>query len=450
MQQSLSLNLKQKILMTPKLRQSISILRLSAYELSELIEKEYLENPLLEVEAPEADPVLYSSRDKTAELLSRLAKDDEKPEAEPADDGFRPLECAAPRQTLEDYLSEQLLLQLKNPYQIKLAHYIIGLLDQNGYLHTPPAEIASLCQADIKDVETVLHALQQLEPAGIAAQSLAECLAIQARRSGIYSGLVKAVIDRHLDLVAEGRVREIARSEHCEPALVQTAIDTIRRFNPRPGASFSWEEPLYILPDVTVRDIGGHLEILLNDKCMPRLRLSSFYRQYGTLDADSQKYIEHHVNSALWLIKSIEQRRTTLRRVVGEIVRRQEEAFRRGLSYIKPLLMKTVADSIGVHESTVSRTAANKYIDTPYGIVPLKKFFSSSAVKKAGSTEMIAAAQVKEAMRELIDSENKRKPLSDQHIADMLKEKNMAVSRRTVMKYREQLGYPSSAKRRRY
>ena len=450
MKQSLSLNLKQKLLMTPKLQQSINILQLSAHELSELIEKEYTENPVLEMDAPTENSD-DSGFDRTAEFLDYLTKDDERPEPAAADDDYKVKEYSQSIQTLAEFLQEQLSFQFKDEKQLQIAAYITDLLDENGYLRTDLDEISVLCKASPRQIENVLKKIQLLEPAGVAARSLEECLALQAKRANVYKGLVKAVIDKHLLQVAKGKIRDIAQSENAEPSEVQAAVDAIRRFNPKPGAPFGGGSPEYIVPDVAVRDINGKLEVILNDSTMPRLHISKLYHQHRQLDSDCRKYIEQHVSSALWLIRSIEQRRLTLLKVVNEIVRQQEDVFRLGLSHMKPLLMKTIAENIGMHESTVSRTVANKYMEMPFGIIALKKFFAGSVSKAAEkSGEKVIAAQVKDVISEFIEQEDKAKPLSDQQLADLLKDKNMAVSRRTVMKYREQLGYPSSAKRRRY
>lgn len=450
MRQSLSLNLKQKLLMTPKLQQSISILQLSSYELSELIEKEYMENPVLEMDSGSSDELepVYNF-DKAVELMEYLNKDDEKPEPVATDDDYKVKEASQNYQSLEEILLEQLDFSFNNAQEMKVAKYIIGLLDLNGYLRVDLKEIAGLVDADVDLIEGVLTKLQTFEPTGVAARNLQECLKIQAEKTGVYKDLVKAIIDKYLIQIAEGKIKEIAVKEGREPFEVQQALDIIRRFNPKPGASYGKSNPEYIIPDVVVRDISGRLEVIINDAGMPRLHVNKLCRRGHLLDDDSKKYIEQHVNSAIWLIKSIEQRRITLLKVVNEIVRQQEDVFRKGLAYMKPLLMKTIAENIGVHESTVSRTVANKYMEMPYGIIALKKFFAVGVNRQSGEDTMIAD-KVKAVIRDFIEKEDKRKPLSDQQIANLLQEKNMKISRRTVMKYREQLGYPSSAKRKRY
>lgn len=452
MKQSLSLNLKQKLLMTPKLQQSINILQLPAYELGELIEKEYMENPALEMDNSSennAEPEHVYDFRKAMEILDNNNKDDEKVEPNAVDDDFKFKPSTRNCQTLEEYLLEQLDFSLKDEHQLLIARYIIGLLDENGYLRTNLTEIAKLTNADEFTVEAVLHKIQQMEPFGVGARNLAECLAIQAKAENLYTGLVQAIIDKYLTQIAEGKIKEIALLEDSTPKKVQAAVDIIRKFNPKPGAPFGKEIPKYIVPDVIVRDINGRLEVIINDFGLPKLHISNLCKQHSSLDSNSQKYIEQHVNSAIWLIKSIEQRRITLQRVTSEIVKQQEDVFRRGFAYMKPLLMKTIAENIGVHESTVSRTVANKYMEMPFGIVAFKKFFAGSVSKQPGE-DTIIADKIKATIKNFIEQENKTKPLSDQQIADLLKTKNMAISRRTVMKYREQLGFASSSKRKRY
>ncbi|WP_302486300.1 RNA polymerase factor sigma-54 [uncultured Megamonas sp.] len=450
MKQSLSLNLKQKLLMTPKLQQSINILQLSAHELGELIEKEYMENPTLEMDSSsehELEPT--SDFERTMDFLEYLNKDDEKPEPMANDDDYKVKEFTRSNQTLEEYLSEQVDFTFNDKQEIKIAHYIIGLLDAAGYLRTSLAEISSLLNTDEEIIKNVLVKIQLLEPVGIGARDLPECLAIQAKKINVYNGIIKDIIDKYLTKVADGKIKEIAILENTEPIKVQEAIDIIRSFNPKPGASFGKENLEYIVPDVVVKDINGKLEVIINDTNVPKLRVNSLCYKRDMLDANSKKYIEQHVNSAIWLIKSIEQRRITLLKVVNEIVKQQEMVFYKGLSYMKPLLMKTIAENIGVHESTVSRTVANKYMEMPYGIIALKKFFAASVNKQNGE-EQIIADKVKVKIKELIESENKAKPFSDQQLSNILNENGMKISRRTVMKYREQLGLASSSKRKRY
>ena len=298
------------------------------------------------------------------------------------------------------------------------------------------------------EAEAVLEVLQTFEPAGVGARDLAECLRLQAVRRGIYEGLVAHLIDRHLDAIAAGAVKEIATAEGVRPADVQLAVDIIRTLNPKPGAAYGAETPGYITPDVIVRRQGSGYRVELNDEGVPQLRISKLYQHAGGLDSETQAYISGRFRAALWLIKSIESRRTTIRRVVGEIVRRQRACIEQGPASLVPMTMQEVADAIGVHESTVSRAAAGKYVELPRGIVPMKSFFTANLA--AGGAAAYSAVQVKRELAALIEGENPAKPLSDAKLAKLLEERGCAVSRRTVVKYREQLGYASSVKRKRY
>lgn len=329
-----------------------------------------------------------------------------------------------------------------------VAVFLIGSLDGSGYLRVPLAEAARATQVSGAEAEAVLAVLQSFEPAGVGARNLAECLRLQAVRRGIYEGLVAHLIDRHLDAIAAGAVKEIATAEGVRPADVQLAVDIIRTLNPKPGAAYGTETPGYITPDVIVRRQGSGYRVELNDEGVPQLRISKLYQHAEGLDSETQAYISGRFRAALWLIKSIESRRTTIRRVVEEIVRRQRACIEQGPAALVPMTMQEVADAIGVHESTVSRAAAGKYVELPRGIVPIKSFFTANLA--AGGAAAYSAVQVKRELAALIEGENPAKPLSDAKLAKLLEERGCAVSRRTVVKYREQLGYASSVKRKRY
>ena len=351
--------------------------------------------------------------------------------------------------TLEDELLEQVKFTFHKVEERAIATFIVGSIDERGYLVVPLAEIARAMQATLAEVEAVLQQVQLFEPAGVGARDLAECLRLQAQRQGIYEGLVAAVIDHHLDDVAEARIKEIAVAEHCRPQEVQLAVDIVRRLDPKPGAAYGGEAAAFITPDVLVQEIDGDYRVSFNDNYVPQLRISAAYQHAEGFDAETRKYITQRLNAAAWLINSIEQRRTTIRHVVEEILRRQPEFMAQGKNALRPMTMKDVADAIGVHESTVSRAVANKYVQLPNGIMALRRFFSAN-LAKSGSGEDFAAVQAKTAIEELIKGEDPHRPLSDQKLCELLKERQMDISRRTVMKYREQLGYPSSVKRKRY
>lgn len=452
MEQNLNLSLGQKLAMTAKLQQAIQILQLSAQDLRSLIENEYLENPALEMDDSAGDNVEkvtdeYSFEDISA-LANYLGDDGNKSKVVHDNEAKQNFEAIAVTQkTLEEILSEQVNLTFKDEEDYKIANYLIGSIDDKGYLTGSMEEFVQVLNCSEEKIEKVLAIIQTFEPDGVGARDLKECLAIQAKHLDIYHGLIKSIIDHYLDDVANSRYKAIAEKEKCLPNDVQTAVDIIRKLNPKPGIGYGVDQSDYIIPDVVVRKIDDEYVVIVNDYGIPRLNISSAYKNGSNFDQETKKYIEGRVNSAAWLIKSIEQRRTTLFNVVTEIVKQQRAFLDNGPNYLRPMLMKTVAENVNVHESTVSRSTANKYVETPNGVYPLKSFFTANLNLNG---EELVATQVKAMIKKMIEEENPQKPLSDQQLSDMLKDKEMNISRRTVMKYREQLGYLSSVKRKRY
>ena len=456
-EQSLGMNLSQHLAMTMQLQQAIEILQLSAQDLCATIEKEYLENPVLEMDSPSGRRELYESDGPAHAGVRALADYLDGGSKQPAyftDEDERQFDAPAPlHATLEEELLEQVNFTFKGEHGAEkeraVATFLVGSLDSRGYLTLPVAEAARAMACSEAEVLRVLSIIQGFEPAGVGARDLAECLRLQAQRSGIYEGLVAAIIDRHLDAVAAHRLKEIAAAEHVQPADVQMAVDIVRRLNPKPGAAYGAADSTYITPDVIIRKGEKGYEVEVEEAGVPKLHISALYRQSDTFDKKTQKYIASRLRAAAWLINSIEQRRTTIRRVVEEIVRRQPAYFEKGPASLEPMTMKDVADTIGVHESTVSRAVANKYAELPTGVVALRSLFTSRSARTE-TGEDVAAAQAKSVIESFIKGEDPKKPLSDQKLCTLLKERGIALSRRTVMKYREQLGYDSSVKRKRY
>ena len=271
---------------------------------------------------------------------------------------------------------------------------------------------------------------------------------LQAERTGLYHGLLRSVIEHHLRAVAEGRYREIARAEGASLAEVQMAVDILRSFSPKPGSAYGGEPPAYIRSDVQVVRVDGRMEVTVCEEHLPRLRVSRLYQRAGEMDAETRDYIAQRIYAARAFIRSIEQRSETLQRVAEELVRRQADFVLYSAGALHPLTMQNVAAALGMHESTVSRAVANKYIDLPRGLVPLKAFFSAAIGVEADGAH--SAEQVRAAIRDIVAAEDAANPLSDARITELLAVHGIAAARRTVMKYREQLGIPSSAKRRRY
>lgn len=451
------MNLSQHLAMTMQLQQAIEILQLSAQDLCATIEKEYLENPVLEMDYPSGRRELYESDGPAHAGVRALADYLDGGSKQPAyftDEDERQFDAPAPlHATLEEELLEQVNFTFKGEHGAEkeraVATFLVGSLDSRGYLTLPVEEAARAMACSEAEVLRVLSIIQGFEPAGVGARDLAECLRLQAQRSGIYEGLVAAIIDRHLDAVAAHRLKEIAAAEHVQPADVQMAVDIVRRLNPKPGAAYGAADSTYITPDVIIRKGEKGYEVEVEEAGVPKLHISALYRQSDTFDKKTQKYIASRLRAAAWLINSIEQRRTTIRRVVEEIVRRQPAYFEKGPASLEPMTMKDVADTIGVHESTVSRAVANKYAELPTGVVALRSLFTSRSARTE-TGEDVAAAQAKSVIENFIKGEDPKKPLSDQKLCTLLKERGIALSRRTVMKYREQLGYDSSVKRKRY
>lgn len=453
-EQSLGMNLSQHLAMTMQLQQAIEILQLSAQELCATIEKEYLENPVLEMDYPSGRRELYEQGGPAHAGVRALADYLDGGGKQPAyftDEDERQFDAPAPlHATLEEELLEQVNFTFnENESERAVATFLVGSLDSRGYLTLPVAEVARAMACSEAEVLRILAVIQGFEPAGVGARDLAECLRLQAQRQGIYDGLVAAIIDRHLDAVAAHRLKEIAAAEHVRPAEVQMAVDIVRRLNPKPGAAYGAADSAYITPDVIIRKGEKGYEVEVEEAGVPQLHISALYRQSDTFDKATQKYIAGRLRAAAWLINSIEQRRTTIRRVVEEIVRRQTAYFEKGPAFLEPMTMKEVADTIGVHESTVSRAVANKYAELPTGVIALRSFFTARSAR-TDTGEDVAAARAKSAIERFIKGEDPKKPLSDQKLCTLLKAEGIALSRRTVMKYREQLGYDSSVKRKRY
>ena len=444
----------QSLVMTAQLQQAIRILQLSTPDLAAEIERAFLENPLLEMEegddAPAQEtPLAYDEGRERAEDAFAAAYDADDPYESETRAERTHTDFAAPvALSLEEELLREVDVRFADLSDKAIAVFLVGSLDARGYLVVPLAEVARATGADEGAVERVLRVLQSFEPPGIAARDLAECMRLQAERADLYYGLLRAVIEHHLRVVAEGRYREIARAEGASLAEVQMAVDILRSFSPKPGSSYGGEPPAYIRADVRAVRIDGRMEVSVCEEHLPRLRVSRLYQRAAEMDAETRGYIAQRIYAARAFIRSIEQRNETLQRVAEELVRRQAEFVLHGAGALRTLTMQNVAATLGIHESTVSRAVANKYIDLPRGLVPLKAFFSAAV--GAGTDSVHSAEQVRAAIRDIVAAENAAKPFSDARIAELLAARGVPAARRTVMKYREQLGIPSSAKRRRY
>jgi len=357
----------------------------------------------------------------------------------------------APRRaTLAEHLHWQLQLSGFPADEEVAAHFIIGNIDERGYLQSSLEEIARQAGVPEPVVVSALARIQEFDPTGVGARDLKECLTLQVRALGIDDPIVLRILAEALDPLIKRDFRGVARQLGISVEEVAAAARILGRLEPRPGRAFGGEDPIYIVPDIFVHKIGDEFHVVLNDDGLPRLRINALYREVlargSQTPKDTKNYVHEKVRSAMWLIKSIHQRQRTIYRVMQSIIKHQREFFERGINHLKPLNLRDVADDIEMHESTVSRVTTNKYANTPQGIFELKYFFNSSINRVDG--EAIASESVKDRIGRLIHSEDPRRPLSDQRIAEMLKVANIAIARRTVTKYREALNLLSSTKRR--
>jgi len=467
------LRLSQQLVMTPQLQQAIKLLQLSRMEMLAAVQQELEQNPLLE-EAPEFEDAPgeaeSAARDGSSEMRDGDAEAAEFAgldwrdtwDAPPAgssvvrDSGAgERFEAAQParRETLQEHLHWQLRFAAEAPELRLAAACIIGNLDGDGYLRTPLLEIAAQCGAAPEHMEKALDCVQGLDPPGVAARDLRECLLLQLGAGAAAPGAVLArrIVERHLDELQRRDLRSIERQTGATTEAVAQAARLIAGLEPRPARGFGGDEPIYIVPDVSVHRVGGEFHVALEADGLPRLRVSRLYRDLlsgaQAAERETREYVQERMRAALWLIRSIHQRQRTIYRVMESIVRHQRGFFEHGPAQLRPLKLRDVAADIGMHESTVSRVTTSKYASTPQGIFELKYFFNSRINRVDG--EAIASEGVKEHIRRIITGEDARRPLSDQRIAEELRSRNIAIARRTVTKYREAMKILSSTRRRR-
>jgi len=475
------LRLSQQLVMTPQLQQAIKLLQLSRLELVNLVQQELQENPVLE-ETLEAEEIPTPSSEMQTESepvepvvaeASQVSAEREPTEAEKVadldwqnymdaypqtgfsesreDDERRSLEATLTRRpSLQEHLEWQLQLSPFEEDERRAAEFILGNLDDDGYLQESVEAIAGESGLPVEVVERTLAKIQTFDPPGVAARDLRECLLLQLVPLGIDDPLVRRLIDEHLGALQKRDFRGISRALGLPVEELAAAARVIARLEPRPGRSFGGEDPVYITPDIFVYKLGEDFHIVLNEDGLPKLRINNLYRDVlargSGAEKDTKDYVQDKVRSALWLIKSIHQRQRTIYKVMQSIIKHQRDFFERGVRHLKPLNLRDVADDIEMHESTVSRVTTNKYVHTPQGIFELKYFFNSSIARFDG--DAMASEAVKEHIRRIISAEDPRRPLSDQRIAEMLKAANIDIARRTVTKYREAMNILSSTQRR--
>jgi len=470
----LDMKLAQKLVMTPQLQQAIRLLQLSRLEMSQLVHQEMLENPVLE-------EVAEQSEAEEAEL-SRTAKEAEAPREEAADesqaidvfgmkwdnyidydsrnepssvgetdeDGPSYEHTLSSKPNLHEHLMWQLGLTITTEKERATARVLIGNIDEDGYLRDFTLEEAASTAGVSRSVASrALKVIHEMDPPGVGARNLRECLLIQVRQAGLSGSLAEAILKNHMDALEKHNLKAIARGLRVKVEDVVTAVGAIESLEPKPGRPYAMEDTQYIIPDVYVVKKGDDYVIMLNDEGIPKLRISSFYKRIMRSDGDSatKEYIENKMRSAQWLLKSIEQRNKTIYRVAESIVTRQRDFFDKGLMHLKPMILRDVAEDISMHESTISRVTTNKFMHSPQGIFELKYFFSGGLAGASG--EEHSSIMVRDIIEKVIHAEDPAKPLNDRVIVDMLKKKNISIARRTVAKYRCELKIPPANMRKR-
>jgi RNA polymerase sigma-54 factor len=480
MEARLSLRQSQRVVMTPLLQQAIQLLQLSTLELQEVVQKELLENPMLEevnqdtpettdgtaatteTPTPTVEPITPETPPTTERQTDELpfdftavmsAADDDHEERSLVSQEDRedlPFENVIRTQvSLADHLDEQLRFATEDVVVRRIGAEIIGNLDEDGYLRAELEEIAQRCAVTADEVAKVVELVQSFDPPGVAARSIQECLLLQLRRDPLPDPVSVEIIEAHFDDLSRRRYQDIARAMKLSLDRIMESVEEIMGLEPKPGRRFGGNDSRYIVPDVFVYKLGNEYTVVLNEDGIPRLRVNGLYRSLlktaGSGD-EAKQYVEQKLRSALWLIKSVDQRQRTLRKVTQSIVKFQRDFLDRGLSHLRPLSLRDVGEDIGMHESTISRVTTNKYVETPQGLFELKYFFHSGIA--SGDGEMVSSVSVKKMIQDILAAEDAAKPQSDQEVAQALQKRGLTIARRTVAKYREELGILPSHQRR--
>lgn len=452
---NLNLTQEQKLIMTQQMQLSIKLLQMSSFELLEHIDKEVQENPVLELSYSESNEnnenntetrIDYKELIKYLEFDNYSSRSYEKGE----DDEVSPFNFVSEKKSLKEYLNDQITDSDVKDYLKIAALYIVNNLDSRGYLEITLEEICLDLNITLKTAEKALELVQGLDPAGIAARNLRECLKLQLIRKNNKDEKLFLIIDNNLEDIAENRYTVIAKQLQIEPIKVQEYADVIKGLQPKPSSGFYTGEDIgFIIPDAYIRKIGEEYHIIMNDNLLPKLNINESYKSIIKEDKDKQtvEYIKDKINSALFLMKSIENRKSTVYKVLKKIVELQREYFEYGENYLKPMTLKDIAESIDMHESTVSRAIKDKYVGIDRGTVKIKDLFTVGLSNN--NVEDVSTSIIKREIKVLIEKEDKVKPLSDQVICDILNEKGMNISRRTVAKYREEMNIKPSSKRKR-
>jgi RNA polymerase sigma-54 factor len=469
LQQKLHTKLVQKLILTPSLQQAIKLLPMSTLELADLLNQEVVENPMLEeVSSDDAQSAETASADKAeGDAEAAAPKTDTWDDSDYAyffgdylDDGYRartqqevkelpPIEnTLSTSSSLADHLQWQLSLQATDETVREIGDAIIGNLDDDGYLVASVDEISTMGGWSIEDVERALRVVQKFDPVGVAARDLQECLSLQLQHVSHDTAVAEKIVSDHLRLLQNHQVPEIARKLGMTIDEVKEHVELIRHLDPKPGSRYNRPDSHYVIPDVYVVKVEDQYVALLNEEGLPQLRISPVYRRLLDKSADNtaetRAYVKDKFRSALWLIKSVEQRQKTIHKVATSIITYQREFLDQGIEFLRPLVLRDVANDIGMHESTVSRVVTNKYMHTPQG--EMKYFFHSGISSSYG--ESVSSVTIKQRIRRIIAAEDVRKPLSDSKIVAILQKEGLVLARRTIAKYREELKIPTSNQRK--
>ena len=473
----------QKLILAPALQQAIKLLPLTNLELIEIIDTELSENPMLEAEEETLEQKADEDKpgegeevkgdegaadfDKDTDSDSQAQDDSEDIESyfhQYLDDGFRystlerreapPLENTVTKSiSLWDHLNWQANLTFFDDKEKEIAQYIIGNIDEDGYLIVSVEEVAEAMGSTVEDVEKIRDKVKKFDPVGAASLSLKESLLEQLDYFQIDDEIARKIVDEHIALLERSDFSQLARKLGLNLQDIKAHIEVIKGLDPTPGRKYSEERTFYVVPDIIIKKEDGELKIVLNDEGLPRLKINNYYRkllaQASKEDKEARLYLKDKLKKAFWFLRSLDQRNQTIYKVSNYILERQKDFIEQGLDFIQPLTLIELAQEIGVHESTVGRVVANKYIMTPRGVFPLKYFFHKSLSGDFG--EDISSLRVKERIRKLVDSEDRKSPLSDLEIEDILGRENLKIARRTVAKYRKQLKIqPSHMRKRKY
>ncbi len=468
--QKLHARLVQKLILTPSLQQAIKLLPMTTLELAELLNQEMVENPMLE-EVPSEDPAQDAAQTVDAPEPEKAPEnkddtwDDQDYEyffGEYLDDGYRPRQpqevkelppienTLSTKGSLADHLMWQLNLQSSDDAIRAIGAAVIGNIDDDGYLVASVDEIAALGGWDLSAVERALEYVQAFDPVGVGARDLQECLLLQIRSLGLGGTPVETLVRDHLRLLQNHRIPDLARALGLEPEIIKQHIEVIRHLDPKPGSRYTQADSQYVIPDVYILKTDEGYRAVLNEDGLPQLRISPVYRRLldkgGETSDETRAYVKDKFRAALWLLKSVDQRQKTILKVATSLINFQRAFLDSGIEHLRPLVLRDVANDIGMHESTVSRVVNNKYMHTPQGVYELKFFFHSGISSSYG--ENVSSVTIKQRIKKIIEAEDQRRPLSDSKIMNILQKEGLVLARRTIAKYREELRISTSNQRK--